>query len=146
MKLLASNIELLSRGIAIKDLPKNFRDAITITRRLGVRYLRIDSLCIIQDSNADWERDSKKMGELYQNAILTIAAATAETSTTGILTTFKPKDEDPAIEFRLKFQRASVEVESVCLSRRDEFEAYLAELLARGPLASRGWALQERVL
>jgi len=36
-------------GIRLADLPKTFRDAVAITRALGVRYLWIDSLCIIQD-------------------------------------------------------------------------------------------------
>lgn len=31
-------------------LPKTFRDAVIVTRSLGVRYLWIDSICIIQDS------------------------------------------------------------------------------------------------
>jgi Heterokaryon incompatibility protein (HET) len=31
-------------------LPKTFRDAIQITPHLGLRYLWIDSLCIVQDN------------------------------------------------------------------------------------------------
>jgi len=41
-------------GIPISVLPKTFNDAIALTRRLGVRYIWIDSLCIIQDDNLDW--------------------------------------------------------------------------------------------
>jgi Heterokaryon incompatibility protein (HET) len=37
------------RGIDLVDLPQNFRDAIKVARSLRVRYLWIDSLCIIQD-------------------------------------------------------------------------------------------------
>lgn len=36
------------RGIEWEELPKTFRDAIRVTRALGVQYLWIDSLCIIQ--------------------------------------------------------------------------------------------------
>lgn len=48
------------------DLPANFRDAIIITRKLGIRYLWIDSLCILQnpnpgsedhDSKRDWQKE-----------------------------------------------------------------------------------------
>jgi hypothetical protein len=37
------------RGIGWDTLPKTFQDAINITRMLGIRYLWIDSLCIIQN-------------------------------------------------------------------------------------------------
>jgi hypothetical protein len=40
----------LRSGISVDDLPKTFRDAIFITRRLGVRYIWIDSMCIQQVS------------------------------------------------------------------------------------------------
>ncbi|KAH7370060.1 hypothetical protein BKA65DRAFT_386907, partial [Rhexocercosporidium sp. MPI-PUGE-AT-0058] len=42
-------------------LPATFRDAVVITRLLGVKYLWIDSLCIIQDQLSDWEHESAKM-------------------------------------------------------------------------------------
>ena len=46
-------------------LSRTFQDAITITRELGIRYIWIDSLCIIQDDKEDWERVSAKMAEIY---------------------------------------------------------------------------------
>lgn len=42
-------------NIDMDELPKTFQDAIVITRRLGARYLWIDSLYIIQDSVEDWK-------------------------------------------------------------------------------------------
>lgn len=42
-------IESHKRGIEWEELPKTFKDAVIVTRALGVRYLWIDSLCIIQD-------------------------------------------------------------------------------------------------
>ncbi|KAI9732177.1 MAG: hypothetical protein M1834_004274 [Cirrosporium novae-zelandiae] len=61
-------------------MPANFRDAIIITRKLGLRYLWIDSLCIIQDSRSDWEQQSAVMGSIYHSSALTIAAASAKNS------------------------------------------------------------------
>ena len=55
--------------------PKAFIDAVHITRRLGVPYLWIDALCIVQDSVDDWEAESAKMASIYANAYITIAAA-----------------------------------------------------------------------
>lgn len=63
-KLLESNREDMKRQIDFSSLARNFRDAISITRPLGERYLWIDSLCIIQDSLSDWERESSQMGQL----------------------------------------------------------------------------------
>jgi hypothetical protein len=54
-------------GFEMESLPQNFRDAIVMTRKLRVRYLWIDSLCIIQDSREDWEQESAVMGEVYSN-------------------------------------------------------------------------------
>jgi hypothetical protein len=59
-------------GISTCDLPQIFRDAIYITRELGSQYIWIDSLCIVQDSVADWEEESAKMGTYYKLSWLTI--------------------------------------------------------------------------
>jgi hypothetical protein len=59
--------------MAMQALPPAFRDAIKVTRRMGYRYLWIDSLYILQDSYEDWEMESALMQEYYQNAMLTIA-------------------------------------------------------------------------
>jgi hypothetical protein len=64
-------------GIEVSLLPKTFVDAIMITRKLKFRYLWIDSLCIIQDDEADWELESKEMAKIYKNSALTISASAA---------------------------------------------------------------------
>jgi Heterokaryon incompatibility protein (HET) len=40
-------------GISLEELPRTFLDAVLITQRLGVQYLWIDSLCIVQDDKLD---------------------------------------------------------------------------------------------
>jgi len=62
---------------------KTFQDAITVTREVGLRYLWIDSLCIVQDDNTDWKQEAAMMGEIYQNSHLTIIAAYAENGRAG---------------------------------------------------------------
>jgi hypothetical protein len=64
-------------------LPKTHQDAVIIARRLGIRYLWIDSLYIIQDDDLDWERESSKMAAIYQQAYLTIAATRSENTAGG---------------------------------------------------------------
>lgn len=41
-------------GVEIATLPNTFREAIELTRGLGIRYLWIDSLCIRQDDKEHW--------------------------------------------------------------------------------------------
>ncbi|ORY09011.1 heterokaryon incompatibility protein-domain-containing protein, partial [Clohesyomyces aquaticus] len=70
-------------GIHISSLPKTFRDAVAITRLLNLRYLWIDSLCIIQDDRNDWSMEAPRMGAFYSGAHLVIAASGARDSTEG---------------------------------------------------------------
>lgn len=70
--------------IPISSLPKTFQDAIVATRALGVRFLWIDSLCIVQDDENDWWRESQMMGTIYEHAVLTLAASAAPDSTYGL--------------------------------------------------------------
>ncbi|TGO23034.1 hypothetical protein BPAE_0146g00120 [Botrytis paeoniae] len=121
--LTTSNLQSLQKGIKITSLPASFRDAILITRALGFQYLWIDSLCIIQDSKYDWGIESKNMGETYRKSVLTIRAAAAHKAT----------DDSGSDDI--------VEIAS-SISRPED----LALLFASGPLQSRAWALQERIL
>ena len=80
-----SNWQKLATKISFDTLPPLFRDAIIITRQLGLRYIWIDSLCIIQDSLRDWETESSKMGNIYQNSYITISATGSGDGSTNCL-------------------------------------------------------------
>jgi hypothetical protein len=69
------NLEGLKERIPWEKLPQTIKDAITVTRRLGIRYFWVDALCIIQDSPEDWEAESMRMADVYGGAFLTISAA-----------------------------------------------------------------------
>jgi len=77
-------------GISVLNLPKTFRDTITVARKLGLRYLWIDSLCIIQNDLADWERESSRMADVYQNSYVTIAAAKSSDVQGGLFSVASP--------------------------------------------------------
>lgn len=81
------NIRRRLKGFSLSELPKTFRDAVEVTRELGMLYLWIDSLCIVQygDDNQDWKRESKKMEAVFSGAYCTIAATAANDSNTGFL-------------------------------------------------------------
>jgi Heterokaryon incompatibility protein (HET) len=72
-----SSINDHRQQIVFEDLPHTFQDAVTVTRRLGLRYLWIDSLCIIQDDSDDWNEQSMVMGKIYNESTITIMAATS---------------------------------------------------------------------
>ncbi|TGO39358.1 hypothetical protein BHYA_0055g00100 [Botrytis hyacinthi] len=145
-RLTVENFELFKGKIPMSDLPANFEDAILITRSLGLEYLWIDCLCIIQDSREDWEIESKHMGDVYHNAVVTLAAAAASKATDGMLHTFRSYDLTGGPAIKLKLSRESTSEDTIDIVHRDSTREDLRHLLYDGPLANRGWTLQEEVL
>lgn len=91
IKTLQSNLNKHISGISLSSLPRTFREAVILTRGLGIDYLWIDSLCIIQDSEADWRSEAASMGTLYQRATLVIVAAGSHDSSGGLFTCERPQ-------------------------------------------------------
>lgn len=83
LKLTEATLEDLKDGIAISYLPKTFCDAIRITKEVGLRYLWIDCLYIIQDDRLDWLREAATMGQVYRNSYLTVSASSSVDSYMG---------------------------------------------------------------
>ena len=88
----SQNVAERRSKIVITTMPKTIRDAILITRKLGYRYLWIDSLCILQDSMIDWAIESSQMQHYYKRSILTIAADSAASDNEGFLTDQRQKE------------------------------------------------------
>ncbi|KAG6358334.1 hypothetical protein INS49_014218 [Diaporthe citri] len=61
--------------LQVVELPQTMRDAIKVTQEVGLRYLWVDALCILQDDSEDKARLIPKMGPIYGNATLTIIAS-----------------------------------------------------------------------
>jgi hypothetical protein len=74
IRLMKTNIQSFKTQIPWNSLPQMFKDVILLTIRLGISFLWIDSLCIIQDDEKDWQREAASMSAIYQNSHLTIAA------------------------------------------------------------------------
>jgi hypothetical protein len=149
----SSNLLERQCGMAMADLPPTFRDAIEVTRRLGYRYLWIDSLCILQDSYEDWEMESGRMTEYYQNALLTIALDDTPGDHFGFLHQVRKRYTSViAIPFQsIEVNgvqnvpaETSLPIEKVHLrySRRKRNSVERFEF----PLSKRGWTLQEDIL
>ncbi|KAF4997876.1 hypothetical protein FDECE_11958 [Fusarium decemcellulare] len=109
-------------------------DAIQVTRDLGFRYIWIDALCIIQDDKLDTDREIGKMGQIYQSSSLTIAAASGDDVTSGLLAqrdSFLYRPCFLTVEWEGKLHRT-----------------YVHSFPLRHPVAleTRLWVLQEQIL
>ncbi|KAG4420446.1 hypothetical protein IFR04_006462 [Cadophora malorum] len=87
-------------GITWGSLPRVFQDAISLTRNLGIEYIWIDPLCIIQGDEVDWTRESSNMVATYSDCYFNIAAASSPGSNGSLFgtgwTTPITYDTDPA--------------------------------------------------
>lgn len=134
-----ATLEERTRAIPLQSLPKTFREAVSVTRRLGIRYLWIDSLCILQDSKVDWEKESAVMGDIYASSFLTIAARGSVNSAGGLFIQREP--EPPPC--RLRYECTKHSLSGSMYIRSPVFQP---ERLRDTPLDTRGWVLQERLL
>ncbi|KAK4166987.1 heterokaryon incompatibility protein-domain-containing protein [Cladorrhinum sp. PSN259] len=143
-------------GIDITSLPRTFQDAILISRQLGVRYLWIDSLCILQDSTDDWTREAVVMGNIYQNGYCTISAAEAQSGHGGCFVRRNPLNCNPVRVTKLKHSEMllqpseypSVQTSGSGAKRNVDVPAPRLKILDvfTSKLASRGWVFQEALL
>ncbi len=98
-KTTTSNLSTYEQGIAASLLPATIRDAIYVTHTLCFRWLWIDSLCIVQDSEQDKRHEIGRMHHIYRYAHLTIMAASAKGVEEGFLQQRPPRDIDLALPF-----------------------------------------------
>lgn len=99
LTLTEQNLRRLHDRIGCEELPKTFQDAVLVCQRLGLRYLWIDSLCIIQagkGSKEDWLKHVTEMRNVYRNCLVNIAASRATDATKGLYTERNPKQIKPA--------------------------------------------------
>jgi hypothetical protein len=79
----AGNLAQHLQGIPLLHLPLTFKDAVEVSRRLGLRYLWIDSLCIVQGDAEAWALEASMMASVYENALVTLFALSSVDSKSG---------------------------------------------------------------
>ncbi|KAJ4303716.1 hypothetical protein N0V90_002617 [Kalmusia sp. IMI 367209] len=130
------NVESFSDHIPPQAIPRTFDDAILITRTLGIRFIWIDALCIVQDSTKEWAQEAAKMKDIYSGSVLNIAACDSPESQGGcfpikssLVKTFHivPEDRGPGLLVRLQ-------------------PGDYRQVVKGTVLSSRGWVLQEQLL
>ncbi|KAF7885879.1 uncharacterized protein EAF02_004388 [Botrytis sinoallii] len=135
--LTSENVGQLMREISREVLPKTFKDAINITKKLGIDYLWIDSLCIIQNDDSDWQKESALMSSIYGGSVITIAASSARDSTEGCF--LKPSNFSGGLRVRITDGGRERVQDFQC---EEEYE----RSTLRAHLGTIAWALQEKVL
>ncbi|KAF5529306.1 het-domain-containing protein [Fusarium napiforme] len=156
LKTTTSTLQDHQKGINFQDLPMNFQDAVTITRGIGIRYLWIDSLCIVQDDIDDWQVESSKMASIYRDAYLVLAATQASDSCQGFLDRRDPEDgvgyspppltDAPVHTGQIRNPDSTVsKIYVQDLNPRWPFVRH-HNTATYSPLNYRAWALQENIL
>ena len=133
------------KGIEFCSLPKTFQDAIIVTRRLGYRYIWIDSLCIVQDSQSDWQREAAMMGDYYGQAHLTIFATSADGDHVGFLNARTPGTSNP-VKLTLDLPNGEIGTIFVALGLPNAVASAFYRNVEQSPINTRAWILQERAL
>ncbi|KAH6672844.1 heterokaryon incompatibility protein-domain-containing protein [Halenospora varia] len=149
-------------GIKFSELSNTFREAVQITRGLGIRYLWIDSLCIIQDDKKDWEIESAKMADVYMGSQLNLAATHASNGLGGCFAERWSLDTLNQVELNVgddvdilirpdddEEGDYSILVRTALHVAHDHFTRtmdYASTMEHASPLLSRGWVFQERLL
>lgn len=135
------NYEEYQTGLRVDSLPKTYRDVIAFCRRLSIRYLWIDALCILQKNKEDWERESVKMDEYYGGSYLCVAATSSHNLDGGCIAHSKPiefsgrgRDNKPYTVF------IRPEIPHIAHGNFDSVKDNSF------PLLGRGWCYQERRL
>ena len=131
-----------------EDLPASIINSIQVTRTLGLPYLWIDSLCIIQDSPSDWEIESSLMASIYSNAHITLFADCGlDDEAHGFLF---PRKTFPTTQVTLPTKDGDTVRLHLRKSSDTSFRAIQSTLFSTNIessyLSSRGWILQERIL
>lgn len=141
----ARNVASRFQFLSLDDLTATGRGALDLTRRLGVRWLWVDSLCIIQegDDDADLNKELSKMGEIYQNAIFTIAAASSVDASIGCFRDDMPQD----LCFRISDVNTKENhfIGARILDRKGTLTTKEATF-QKFPLWNRAWVFQEQML
>ncbi|KAE9364539.1 HET-domain-containing protein [Stipitochalara longipes BDJ] len=141
-------LEDFKENIPMGDLPQTIKDAFCLTKGLGLDYLWVDAICIVQKEKEEWEEESQKMGHIYSNAKIVLAATRSGNVHDGMFTkrSATPLSRDIEAPGGLMRARRNLNHEIIisCRTKSDYWwEKYIKTSF---PLLSRGWGFQERML
>lgn len=129
-------------NIPLSKFPLTLRDGIAVTRGLGLRYLWIDALCIVQDDDDDKDNEIPQMRQIFSYAHCTIIAATAAHCHAGFL---HVRELPYTLELCVPYPGLDVKNGHLFLREYDLDHWTLYDPLG-DPVNHRAWTLEERLL
>jgi hypothetical protein len=112
------------------------------TKILGLEYLWIDSLCIVQDDSDDWQRECTQMAEVYRYGYCNIAALEATNSYGGC---FRQRDPVYITPIRVE-SRWDGQDHRLWVCGAFQSLSLIHHEIDNSPLQHRAWVLQERYM
>ncbi len=129
-KATSQSLPSLETGMEAQKLSPSVYDAILVASNLGLEYIWVDALCILQDSDDDKVVELAKMLDIYRGALVTIEAGSSESSGQGFL------GRRQNIEtFSLHVRCVDGNMGKMLLGQKYD--------LSKDPIQSRAWTLQE---
>ena len=142
IRLTTSNRDEFRRGIAFSDLPIAFQEAIDLLKSLSIRLVWIDALCIIQDSDEDWLRESAKMYQVYTDCYLALSLSRSASPSESCLAPWVPDDTHVFSLDTASLDSGSKEPGLKLVVCPENYH----NALHKQPFEQRAWAFQERIL
>jgi hypothetical protein len=136
-KLTKDEMSALKNGIPFTDFDDTIQDAILVTRALGISYIWIDALCILQDDE-EWSKDASKMNEIYGGSTVTLVIASSKSVKDGFL------KERNLNYIPVAYSADIGEGRRAKLFLSPEWDD--SERENNGPWSKRGWTMQEGLL
>ena len=128
--------------IPIFSLPQSIQDALLVVHGLGLLYLWVDALCIIQDSSTDKDEEISVMNLIYEQAVLTICVGCAGACTEGFLQRRSFGEEPmPTLDYSALQFACPTGGQGTVLAKTSQ-----TYYVTREPLYERAWTLQEQML
>ncbi|KAI4621856.1 hypothetical protein J4E80_004229 [Alternaria sp. BMP 0032] len=131
---LRGTVDVYKVAIPYEKLPATFKDAVICTRNLNIRYIWVDSICIIQGKDGDFNEEATRMEDVFSGAFCVLAASRASNQHDGFL---GPRAKQQFITMKRTDQKTFYVCKTINNFSKDVID---------GSLNKRGWVLQERAL
>ncbi|KAK6858276.1 hypothetical protein PG995_005975 [Apiospora arundinis] len=157
VKLTLSTIAEFTGAVQYSLLPKTLQDAVITAQMLGLKFLWIDALCVVQDDAVHIAREIAMMPSIYQNAYITIYAARASGADQGFLDDIvTPSTSSHSFQFGIC---TPDELVSTDMNGQIEGDYFIPNIVGSvicfcdldesnvvSPIERRGWTFQEYLL
>lgn len=136
LMLLPENEGEFMKRIPFDSLSSAAQDAVTVCRGLGVRYLWIDAICIMQGPDGDFQQEAPRMEDVYAGSVFNIVAASSKDSSRPFL-----KQRDPLGWLSCNIAGGYLHGRNFCRAAREGYN-----VPDKFHIDKRGWYFQERCL